>query len=306
MQKDMRVFIAGDRTQVPRDLRAMLDVEGYSDIVGCNRDTLDLRNSSEVEDFFANENPEIVFIVAAQRPIDGICKRVPFDVSRDNLMIALNVIHSALLHHAKRIVYISTVSALPWYEDGRSIDEAQLFMGPIEERNEPYSLAKLIGTRLCTYANQQVAKQIFTSVMFPYIYGNIKQSLFYSILHDLMDAQERGLPSVKIWGNPELKYNFLHSRDVAGAAFFVATRAMKYDCYIAGPAAPVSKRDLVSLMAREVGYQGDIVFDSSMPAICSVMASPERLMREGWKPQVSLEEGIRETVAWYRKGGTLA
>ena len=299
MDKKSRIFIAGDRSIVAVDLKTLLESRGYEHIQGCNMSNLDLRDSLAVERFFTENKPEIVFIVAAWCATASDCQCVPFDVCRDNLLIAINLLHSAIKHSVEKVIYISSDSALPWHEDGSMVDEAQLMAGPVKDRIEPYALAKLMGIKLSSYASKQLGKNSCIALVLPNIYGNIKKNLFYSILHDVMEAKTKRQDYIKIWGSPKLTYNFLHSKDVAGAACFLMENEMKHDCYIAAPEKPVSKRDLVELMAREVGYEGKIEFDTNMPINYSVMASSARLFREGWRPQVSLEEGIREVVAWY-------
>ncbi len=299
MDRKSRIFIAGDRSIVALDLKALLESRGYEHIQGCNRSNLDLRDSLAVERFFTENKPEIVFIVAAWCATTSDCRRVPFDVCQDNLLIAMNLLRSAIKHNVEKVIYISSDSALPWHEDGSMVDEAQLMAGPVKDRIEPYALAKLIGIKLCSYADKQLGRNRCTALVLPYIYGNIKKNLFYSILHDVMEAKTKGQDCIKIWGRPALTYNFLHSRDVASAACFLMENEMEHDCYIAAPEKPVSKKELVEIIAKETGYQGRIEFDADMPISYSVMASPVRLFREGWRPQVSLEEGIREVVAWY-------
>ena len=301
MDKKSRIFIAGDRSSVSIDLKALLESRGYECIRGCNRSNLDLRDSLAVERLFVENKPEIVFIVAAWCATASECKSVPFDVCQDNLLIAMNLLCSAIKQNVEKVIYISSDSALPWHEDGSIVDETQLMAGPVKDRIEPYALAKLMGIKLSSYASKQMGGNSCIALVLPNIYGNIKKNLFFSILHDVMEAKIKGQNYIKIWGSPELKYNFLHSRDVASAACFLMENEMEHDCYIAAPDEPVSKRDLVELMAREAGYEGKIEFDTNMPINYSVMASPARLFREGWRPQVSLEEGIREAVAWFRK-----
>ena len=298
MDKKSRIFIAGDRSIVAIELKSLLESRGYPNVQGCNRSNLDLRDSLAVERFFAENKPGIVFIVAAWCATTSDCQHVPFDVCQDNLLIAMNLLRSAIKHNVEKVIYISSDSALPWHEDGSAVDETQLMAGPVKDRIEPYALAKLMGIKLCSYADKQIGKNRCISLVLPNIYGNIKKNLFYSVLHDVMEAKTNGQDCIKIWGSPELKYNFLHSRDVASAACFLMENEMEHDCYIAAPMRPVSKRELVELMAREAGYEGKIEFDTKMPINYSVMASPARLFREGWRPQVSLEEGIREAVAW--------
>lgn len=302
MDNKSRIFIAGDRSTVAVDLKNLLISRGYANLHGCNRSNLDLRDSLAVERFFVENKPEIVFIVAAWCATVSECQSVPFDVCQDNLLIAMNLLRSAIKQNVEKVIYISSDSALPWHEDGSIVDETQLMAAPVKDRIEPYALAKLMGIKLCSYAGKQTGRNKCISLVLPYIYGNIKKNLFYSILHDIMEAKTKGMDRIRIWGSPGLKYNFLHSRDVASAACFLMENEMEHDCYIASPEAPVSKKDLVELMAREAGYEGKIEFDTNMPINYSVMASSARLRREGWSPIVSLKEGVREAVAWFNRG----
>lgn len=300
MDKNSRIFIAGNRSVVAVELQKLLESRGYTSICGCNRSNFDLRDFGAVKRFFTEKKPDIVFIVAAWCATPSDCQSVPFNVCQDNLLIVMNLLRSSLEHHVEKVIYISSDSAFPWHKDGSIVDEEQLLAGPVKDRIEPYALAKRMGIKLCSYVNKQIGGNRCTSLVLPYIYGNIKKNLFYTILNDVMEAKIKKQHSIKIWGSPELKYNFLHSRDVASAACFLMENETEHDCYIAAPEEPVSKKELVEMMAREVGYQGLIEFDADMPINYSVMASPKRLFQEGWRPVVSLEAGIRETVAWYR------
>lgn len=301
INKDSKIFLAGDRSQTAKDLKNILIQNGYNNIIGCNTSNLNLINFPEVDNFFSEHKPDITFIFAAKTDKKfSELQENPFGFLNDNLYIVLNTVNSCIKYQTRKIIYFASDVALPEPKNEYAMSESQIMQGPFIARREPYSLAKLVSLKLCTYANISFDTSKFITLLPCYIYGNSTKGLMFSILQDFMKAKEKNLPSITVWGNKNLKYKFMHSRDVADAAFFVMNNDdLKYDCYNVVPEKQISKYELVYLIAEQIDYKGEIIFDAERKLENGMNASSERLNSEGWYPSVSLKDGIKEMIEWY-------
>ena len=300
INKDSKIFLAGDRSWTAVELKNILIQNGFNNIVGCNTDNLDLRDNSEVEDFFSLHNPEFVILTAAkiEKNIEELQTKA-FELLNDNLIIAINMINSSLKYGVKKFVYFSSDITLPYYSDGREVDEEDLLSAPFKENKQAYSLAKIIGTYLCRYSNRKFSSPRFISLLPCYIYGNFGKGLLFSIYKEIKHAKDNNLSKVDFWGTGDLKYKFIHSRDLAEAVFFVLFNQMRYDCYIVAPEKQIFKYELVSMIAKQVGYEGEVFFDEEKKLSSGVNASPKRIMSEGWQSKITLEKGIVDMISWH-------
>lgn len=296
IDRKAKIFIAGDRSQTAKDLKSLLLLNGYENIIGCNTSNLDLRDQLAVNYFFKYQKPDVVFIVAARRGNFNEQKTVPFDYLSDNLLITLNLINFCIKYHSCRVIFFSSDGSTPCYSDGRMTDETQLDIPPINDGIESYSIAKWLGNRMMTYANNQITKSIFTSLLPCYVYGKNCSGIVDAIVKDFILAKMNNLPNVKVWGNGNLKIKIIHHKDVANAAYFAMNQNLKYDHYLVAPNEQVSKKELATVIAKTIDYQGEILFDETKSVRRIINSSPERLNQEGWHTEVSLEEGIKEMI----------
>ena len=301
IDKNLKIFIAGDRSQVAIDLHNLLLLHGYISIISCNSSNLDLRNALKVKKMFIDEKPDVVFIIAAKTGNVKKQQIVPFDYLSDNLLIALNLINACIENDVKRVIYFSSDSVLPFYSDGRLVDETDLLKDPVSNSVEAYSLSKIMGIKMCSYANTQMKRLFCVSLLPCYIYGNTSKGLIFSMIDDFIKAKEKSLPFITIWGNEDLRYKFINSKDLANAAYFVMNNELKYDCYIVAPENQIAKKNLALMIANQIEYKGKIIFDESKPIRQGINASSARLLQEGWKSSISLEEGIKDMINWYKE-----
>ena len=299
INKDIKIFLAGDRSPIAKDLKNILKSNGYDNIVGCNTDNLDLRDCKAVGNFFMEQKPEIVFIFAAEKPDKNpkIQSTEPFTIFSDNFFIAYNVMNACVKNDVNRVIYFGSDSALPCYSDGREVDEDSLFTAPIKKNFEAYAVSKIIGIKLCQYLNVQTKSRKFVALSPCNIYGNdVSTGLLSFLIKDFIEAKMNNLPTVQVWGGGELKYRFINSKDVAEAAYFAMQNLFEDPHYIIASENQITKRDLVKIIADKIDYKGEVIFDSSKDISQSVNASPKKFMSKGWRPKISLEDGIEDMI----------
>ncbi len=293
-----KIFIAGDSSPVAKDIYALLKEKGYNNIETCNTKTLNLEDSVRVDAWFQEHRPDIVFLVAARTATEKDHNQAPWQIFQTNLNIQTNVFRACDRYDVKKLVYFSSDSALPWSECEERVNESCLMDSQLKPSIESYALAKLVGIKQCEYLNREKQKSVCTALLPCYIYGNYNRGLVYSIVEDMITAKREGLEKVIMWGTPELKYNFIHTEDLARAAILVAEEDFTEDAFIVAPQEPITKENLAHLIATAIGYEGEIVFNGAANVRHSVLADSSRLYQKGWKPQVAMEEGVARIVEW--------
>ncbi len=297
MDLEQRILITGGHSAVAVDLKELLRSNGFNNIMSPDRKELDLTDSLAVNAFFHKWKPDVVLHIAARTTSAKESDSVPWDVFRDNFLIEYNIFEIAEKTNVKRLIWVSSDSALPYSNVATVQTESSLFQAPLRKEIEPYAFAKLAGIKMCEYINRQ-KKQICVSLLPCYIYGNVKKGLMCALVNDFITAKKRKDEEVRIWGKSTLQYRFIHSRDVASAILFVMNHQTRYDRYIIAPQNVISKAELTKIIAKCVGYQGKIVFDESDLILPAANASPAMINEEGWNTTVSLEAGVEELVNW--------
>jgi GDP-L-fucose synthase len=304
MDLDSRIYVAGHNGLVGSALVRRLDRAGYRDLVLRPRAELDLEDPHAVSDFFAREKPEYVFLAAAL--VGGIWANstYPADFIRNNLLIQLNVLEAAYRNGAAKLMFLGSSCIYPRLAP-QPIKEEYLLSGPLEPTNEPYAIAKIAGIELCRSYNRQYGTR-YVSVMPTNLYGprdnfDLQSShVLPALLHRFHDAKEAGAPSVTVWGSGTPRREFLHVDDMADACVFLMERYDGDEIVNIGCGADVSIGELAETVRRVVGYEGELVFDRSKPdGTPRKLLDVSRLTALGWTPRIALEDGIRETYAWF-------
>ncbi len=311
--KSAKIFVAGHRGMVGGAIVRQLQAKGFSNLLCCGRDQLDLTSQADVRAFFEQEKPEYVFLAAAK--VGGIHanNEYPADFIYENLMIESNIIHSAHLSGVKRLLFLGSSCIYPKLAE-QPMAESALLTGGLEPTNEPYAVAKIAGIKLCESYNRQYACD-FRSVMPTNLYGpgdNFhpeNSHVIPALLRRFHEAKLNGLTNVEIWGTGKPKREFLHVDDMAEASVYVMS--LSKEAYASetspmlshinvGTGVDVSIGELAQLVSEAVGYTGDISFNTQMPD-----GAPRKLMnvslleKLGWKAKVDLKSGLAEAYQWF-------
>jgi GDP-L-fucose synthase len=304
MQPDSRIFIAGHRGLVGSAIRRRLEQAGYSNLLLRSRGELDLEDQSAVFRLFRTERPEYVFLAAAK--VGGILanSRYPAEFIRSNLSIQLNVVEAAYRSDVSKLMFLGSSCIYPKHA-AQPIREEYLLSGLLEPTNQAYAVAKIAGIELCQSYNRQYGTN-YVSVMPTNLYGpgdnfDLENShVLPALIRKFHDAKLSNAPTVTIWGTGSPRREFLHVDDMADACVFLMNRYDGSEIVNIGCGEDISIADLAGLVRDAVGYQGELVFDTSKPdGTPQKLLDVSRLRGLGWSPTKSLREGIAETYAWY-------
>jgi GDP-L-fucose synthase len=302
MNVNDKIYIAGHRGMVGSAIMRKLKQEGFSNFVTHISSELDLRNQQAVADFFATEKPDYVFLAAAK--VGGIMANNTYrgEFLYDNLMIQNNVIHSAYLNNVKKLMFLGSSCIYPKLAP-QPLKEEYLLTGVLEETNEPYAIAKIAGIKLCdAYRSQYDCNYI--SVMPTNLYGpndnyDLNNShVLPAMIRKFHKAKIEKAPFVTIWGTGTPKREFLHADDLADACYYLMQNYNEPGLVNIGVGDDISIQDLALLVAKTIGYHGEIKNDLNKPD-----GTPRKLMdvsklhSKGWKAKIGLEEGIAKVYA---------
>ena len=298
MNKDSKIYVAGHRGMVGSAIVRELLREGYSNIVMRTHGELDLTRQKEVEDFFAMEKPEYVFLAAAK--VGGIVanQSALADFMYDNMVLEMNVIHAAWQNGCKKLEFLGSSCIYPRLAP-QPMKEDCLLTSELEKTNEAYALAKISGLKYCEFLNRQYGTD-YISVMPTNLYGpNDNYHLEHShvlpaMIRRFHEAKEAGLKEVICWGDGSPLREFLYVDDLANLCVFLMNNYSGNETVNAGTGKEISIKDLAELVARTVGFQGMIKWDTSRPnGTPRKLLNVEKAERLGWRYRTELEDGIR-------------
>jgi len=306
LSKATHVFVAGHRGLVGSAILRKLTQLGCSNLLVRTHAELDLKDPAAVDRFFRENRPEIVFLSAAR--VGGILanSRRPAEFLYDNLMIQTNVIHGAWEHGAKKLLFLGSSCIYPKFA-AQPIREEYLLTGPLEPTNEAYALAKIAGLKLAAAYRSQYGFSA-VSIMPTNLYGpgdnfDLESShVLPAMIRRFHEAQRAGAATVTLWGSGTPRREFLHVDDLADAACFLMEKYDSPEPLNVGVGKDVTIADLAEVVARAVGYSGRVVFDHAHPdGTPRKLLDISRLTTLGWRPQITLEQGIASTYDWFRK-----
>jgi len=298
MDKYAKIYIAGHRGMVGSAIYRKLQAEGYNNFVTRTSEQLDLRDQQQVKDFFEQEKPEYVFLAAAK--VGGIIANNTYraEFLYDNLQIQNNIIHSAYLNNAKKLMFLGSSCIYPKMAP-QPLKEDYLLTGLLESTNEPYAIAKIAGIKMCDAYRDQYGCN-FISVMPTNLYGyndnyHLQNShVLPALIRRFHEAKLQLAPAVTIWGTGSPKREFLFADDLAEACYYLMQNYNEPGLVNIGTGEDISIKDLALLIKKIVGYEGEITFDISKPD-----GTPRKLMdvsklhSKGWKHTIELKEGIK-------------
>lgn len=307
MNKDSKIYVAGHRGMVGSAIMRELRKQGYTNIITRSHAELDLTRQEAVESFFAAEKPEYVFLAAAK--VGGIVANqgAPADFIYDNMMLEMNVINAAWKNGCKKLEFLGSSCIYPRMAP-QPMTEGCLLSGPLEKTNEAYALAKISGLKYCEFLNRQYGTD-FISVMPTNLYGPNDNyhpehsHVMPALIHRFHEAKVSGAPSVTCWGDGSPLREFLYVDDLAELCVFLMNNYSGNETVNAGTGKEISIKDLTALVAKVVGYEGRIEWDTTRPN-----GTPRKLLDVskaaalGWTYHTELEDGIRLAYQDYLNG----
>ncbi|MBC3451309.1 GDP-L-fucose synthase family protein [Pseudomonas mosselii] len=300
MDKRAKIYIAGHAGMAGSALLRRLTAAGYDNVVTRTHAELDLTQQAAVDAFFASAQPEIVFLAAGK--VGGIKANSNFraDFIYQNLMIEANVIHSAWKHGVQRLLFLGSSCIYP-RDCPQPIHEDYLLTGPLEQTNEPYALAKIMGVKLCENYHRQYGAR-FISVMPSNLYGpNDNYDLenchvLPALICKAHEAKAKGASELIVWGSGKPRREFLFVEDMADACLHLMNSDVSSGLYNVGMGDDLPISELAELVMEVVGYDGKIVYDRNQPdGTPRKLLNIERLKSLGWSAKTQLREGIALT-----------
>jgi len=300
-----RIYVAGDRGMVGSALVRRLADEPC-DIVLAPR-ALDLRDQAATQQWFSEERPDAVFLAAAR--VGGILANSerPGEFLYDNLMIAANVIEAARRCAVGKLMFLGSSCIYPKHAP-QPIPEEALLTGPLEPTNEAYAVAKIAGVKLVDAYRRQYGCD-FVSVMPTNLYGPgdtydaTASHVIPALILRMHEAKAAGMDSVMIWGTGTPLREFMHVDDLSDACVFLMRDYSEEGPINVGSGEEITIADLAHAVARTVGYEGEIVFDTSKPdGTPRKIMDSRRLHDMGWSPRIELQTGLRDAYAAFLRG----
>jgi GDP-L-fucose synthase len=309
----VRIFVAGHRGMVGSAIIRRLEADGRHEIIVRGREELDLRDGAAVRAFLEATHPEQIYLAAGK--VGGIQanNRFPAEFIHENMMIAANVIAAAHATDVHKLLFTGSSCIYPRLAP-QPMREDALLTGPLEPTNEPYAIAKIAGIKLCESFNRQFGRD-YRSVMPSNLYGRgdnfhpENSHVIPGLMRRFHEAVESGASEVVIWGSGRPRREFLHVDDMAAASVFVmnltderyrsVTRPMASHLNV-GTGVDCAIRELAETLARITGFAGRLRFDPQKPdGAPRKLLDVSRLTSVGWQASIGLEEGLRQTYAWF-------
>ncbi len=310
MNKDAKIYVAGHTGLVGSTIIRTLQKESFTNLVVRTRKELDLCNQAAVDDFFAQERPEYVFLAAAH--VGGIYANMtyPAQFIYNNLQITTHVIHAAYKYKVKKLLFLGSSCIYP-RNCPQPIKEEYLLTDELEKTNEPYAIAKIAGIKMCQAYNKQYGTNFIscmpTNLYGPYDNFNLENShVLPALLVKIYEAKKQAKPNVQVWGTGKPYREFLYVDDLADGLLFLMEHYNGSEIVNIGTGTDVTIKQLVDTIKEVVGYDGELVFDPSKPdGTPRKLLNVDKLHALGWRASTSLAEGIQKTLDWCIENGVL-
>lgn len=297
MNQNGKIYIAGHNGMVGSAIMRNLKARGFHNFVYRTSKELDLTRQKEVEDFFAAEKPDYVFLAAAK--VGGIHANNTYrgEFIYQNLMIQNNIIHSSYLNRVKKLLFLGSTCIYPKLAP-QPLKEEYLLSGYLEPTNEPYAIAKIAGIKTCESYNRQYGVD-FISVMPTNLYGpndnyDLNNShVLPALIRKFHEAKINNQPQVVIWGSGAPMREFLHVDDLADACVYLMDNYTGDSLVNIGTGSDVTIKELALLIKDIVGYEGELTFDATKPdGTLKKLTNVDKLHGLGWKHKIELKEGV--------------
>lgn len=301
MALDARIYVAGHNGMVGSAIVRRLRKEGYHNLILRSSAELDLRNQVAVNQFFEQTRPEFVFLAAAK--VGGIQANNTYRATfiYDNLMIQTNVIHAAYLFGVTKLLFLGSSCIYP-KQAPQPLKEEYLLQGYLEPTNQPYAIAKIAGIEMCDAYRRQYGCS-FIAAMPTNLYGpndnyDLQNShVLPALLRKFVEAKRNGSPTVTVWGSGKPRREFLHVDDMADACIFLMRYYDEAGFVNVGTGKDITIAELATLLQKEVGYSGTLLFDSEKPdGTYQKLMDVSRLAKLGWTYSIELSDGVRKLL----------
>lgn len=306
MDKDSKIYVAGHSGLVGSALIRALTANGYTNLYVANHKDLNLMDSSAVNSFFKQVQPEYVFMSAAK--VGGIHANntYPAEFIYNNLQIQTNVIQSAHDYKAKKLMFLGSVCIYPKYAEV-PVKESSLLTGELEPTNQWYAIAKIAGIKMCQAYRRQYGDD-FISVMPCNLYGigdNFhpeNSHVIPGLIRKFINAKKNNDPSVTCWGTGLARREFMDSDDMANALVYIMNKYSDEEIINVGYGRDYTIKKLADTIKKVVGYTGEILWDVTKPdGTPKRLLDSSKLFNLGWRPMIPLEEGLTKLMNWYIK-----
>ena len=304
MNKESTIAVFGAGGLAGGAIVRRLRAEGYKDILTPRSSALDLREQRDVRAWMNVNKPDYIFLAAAL--VGGIManKTRKAEFLHDNLMMQCNVIDAAYCAGVKKLLFLGTSCIYP---AGRQhpLQEDELLTGPLEPTNDAYAIAKIAGIKQCDFYREQYGFDAI-SIMPPNLYGpgdhfkGENGHVLAALMNRFHEAKVTGAPTVTCWGDGSAMREFLHCDDLADACLFFMNHYSKAGHVNTGTSQDITIKYLAESIAKVVGYEGEIVWDTTKPN-----GNPRKLLDSslatalGWEPKTTFEDGLKQTYTWY-------
>lgn len=304
LTKDTKIYIAGHRGMVGSAVWRALESVGYQNLIGRTSKELDLRDQKDVHEFFTSEKPAVVIDAAAK--VGGILANntQPYAFLMENLQIQNNLIDAAHRHAVQKFIFLGSSCIYPKLAP-QPLQEDYLLTAPLEPTNEWYAIAKIAGVKACEAIRKAFGKD-FVSLMPTNLYGpNDNFDLHSShvlpaMIRKFHEAKLAGHAPVTLWGSGTPLREFLHVDDLAQAVLFAVENTLPEHLYNVGSGTDLSIKDLALLIQKEVGHQGQILWDATKPdGTPRKLMNVQKMKQLGWQAQIDLPTGVQKTYNWY-------
>ena len=306
MQKDSKIYIAGHNGMVGSAIWRNLTSKGYTNIIGKSSSELDLRDQKAVNDFFLTEKPEIVIDAAAR--VGGILANndFPYQFLMENMQIQNNLLDASLKANVKKFIFLGSSCIYPRLAP-QPLKEEYLLTDSLEPTNEWYAIAKITGVKACEAIRKQFNKDYF-SLMPTNLYGpfdnfDLQTShVLPAMIRKFHEAKLNGNTPVTLWGSGMPKREFLHVEDLADAVVYSIENKLEDNSFNVGTGVDLSIKELAEIIQQTIGHTGEIIWDATKPdGTPRKLMDVSKLSNAGWRAQIKLEDGIRQTYTWFLK-----
>ena len=302
--RNARIFVAGHGGLVGSAVLRRLEADGFTNVLTATRAQLDLRDQAAVNYWFKANRPEYLYLVAGT--VGGIMANStrPAEFIYDNMMIHATVVHAAYTYDVRKLLYLGSSCIYP-RNATQPITEDQLLAGPLEGTNEAYAIAKIAGIKLCQSYRKQYGCD-FISAMPTNLYGPndnfdlTSSHVLPALIRKFHDAKANGSAAVEIWGSGSAMREFLHVDDLAGACVHLMEHYSDPSHINVGTGVDLTIKALAERIRDLVYPEAQLNFDTSKPdGTPRKVLDVSKLSATGWKPSITLDEGLRTTYDWY-------
>ena len=304
MNRNDKIYVAGHKGMVGSAIVRALEKKGHNNLILKSHAELDLTVQQDVQNFFNEEKPDVVFLAAAK--VGGIAANIANPVSflMDNIIIQHNVIKSAFDTGVEKLIFLGSSCIYPTKAQ-QPLKEEYLLTGPLEPTNEGYALSKIVGLKACEYYNKQFGTN-YIGVMPPNLYGindnfDLKTAhVVASLIKKMHIAKVNDEPQVEIWGSGNQYRELMFVDDMADATLYAADNYDGDSFINIGVGVDYTIRELSETIQRVVGYEGELFFDTSKPdGMFRKVLDVSNFNNLGWESKISLEKGLTLTYEWF-------